>query len=147
MLPPSEKAEAIAKRETRIVHLMRLLMFALLIVCTCLMAYFVHDYLRNAETESFEDDFTSEANKVLESIGSSVDLTLGAVDAMVVSMISYARDTNQNWPVSPRHKTRNVLFYCSVCLEFLTSFSFCGTSLNSLSQFPILLFAPRKRVG
>lgn len=97
---PSDHVDAIAKRETRIVCGMRLLMVTILVVSTVLLSFYTHEYLDKTEKEAFVDEFESQANKVLQSIGSSLDLTLGTVDAMAVSMISYARDTDQKWPVS-----------------------------------------------
>ena len=94
-----QQAEAIAKRETKIVCGMRLLVLAVLVVSTALLAFFVHDYLDTAEKEEFVEEFESDATKVMQSIGLRLDLTLGSIDAMAVSAISYAKDTNQTWPV------------------------------------------------
>ena len=93
-----EKVEALSRRETRVVLFLRLLVLSVLIFSTIVLAYVVHDYLKTTEEEKFQDEFDSAANKVLTSIGSNLDLTLGAIDALAVSFLSYARATNQSWP-------------------------------------------------
>jgi hypothetical protein len=93
-----EEAEAIAKRETRVVCGLRLIVLTVLMVSTVLLAIFVHSYLSGAEQDEFHEEFESDATKVLVSIGLGIDLSLGAVDAMAVSIVSHAKTTNQTWP-------------------------------------------------
>jgi len=54
--------------------------------------------LRILKKKNFEEQFLDDAHKVLEAVGSSLYLTLGAIDALVDSMISFAHYTNQTWP-------------------------------------------------
>lgn len=93
-----EQREAIAKRETRIVRGFRVFVILLLIISTLLSAMFVHRYLDNSEQEEFQKEFASDANKVLSSIGKSIDSTLGAIDALALAAVSLARETGQEWP-------------------------------------------------
>lgn len=93
-----EQAEAFAKRETCVVAGLRLVVLTVLVVSTVFLAMVVHSYLDNEEQEEFKESFESDANKVLRSIGITLDQTLGAVDAMGVSMLSFAAYTNQTWP-------------------------------------------------
>lgn len=93
-----EQSEAIAKRETKFLFGMRLVVMAVLICSTCLLAYFVHKYLSTEEENEFHDKFESDAGKVLQAVGTSLDLTLGSVDALTVAMVSHAKATNQSWP-------------------------------------------------
>lgn len=92
------KAEAIANRETKVVFGMRVLVLLVLVACTVLLSYFVHDYLSTAEIDEFHEEFVSDATKVLQTFGLSLDQTLGALDAFAVATVSHARDTNQSWP-------------------------------------------------
>lgn len=94
----NSKTEAIAKRETRIVCGMRLIVLLVLVASTAFLAIFVHSYLRDAEQEEFRREFTSEAKKVLESIGATIEHTLGSVDALAVAMVTYAQAANETWP-------------------------------------------------
>lgn len=77
---------------------LRFLVLAVLVASTVLLALIVHRYLSNTEEEEFESEFQSDATKVFRSIGITLDQTLGAVDAMEVSMVSLAKTTNQSWP-------------------------------------------------
>jgi hypothetical protein len=63
-----------------------------------IVGYFVYTYVSGSEQAEFEDDFHADAFKVFESIGKSMDVTIGAVDALVVSMVSFARYSNSSWP-------------------------------------------------
>jgi len=38
------------------------------------------------------------ANKILEALGGELDRSLGSIDAFVVGLVSYARNSNQTWP-------------------------------------------------
>ena len=93
-----EQSEAIAKRETRIVTGLRFVVLTVLVTSTILLAWTVHSYLSNAEQDKFHGEFESDATKVLRSIGITLDQTLGAVDAMEVSIVSHAKATNQSYP-------------------------------------------------
>jgi hypothetical protein len=63
-----------------------------------LFALGTYFYTTNAETDEFEKQFNEDAIKVLQSLGESLDKAIAGVDAMVLNMLSYARDTNQTWP-------------------------------------------------
>ena len=52
-------------------------------------------YLRHLETTKFEQQFVEDATKVLSSLGSTMEFTFGALDALAVSFVSYAKETNQ----------------------------------------------------
>jgi hypothetical protein len=62
------------------------------------VALAVYFYIRASENREFEDQFEADATKVLAAIGASLDSSLSAVDAFVVSIVSYAKATNQTWP-------------------------------------------------
>ena len=122
------ETEAIAKRETKILFGMRLVVMTVLICSTCLLAYFVHDYLRDTEREDFESEFDSSAQKILQSVGTSLDLTLGSVDALTVAMVSHAKATNQSWPFVSVEKEK--------CLPF--SFGLIFMLIRYFVRLPIL---------
>lgn len=93
-----ETREAIAKRETSFVRCMRLLVLSVLVSSTILVAFAVFFFLRSAEQRHFDEAFNYDANKVLDAIGGGIDLTLTAVDSLVVTMVSFARFSNSTWP-------------------------------------------------
>jgi hypothetical protein len=97
--PTSEETEeSIAKNETKAVRSLKFVVFAVMILSTIGVALAVYFYISGSETAEFESEFTDAANKVLEGIGASLYKTLGAVDAYTVSIVSFARATNQTWP-------------------------------------------------
>ena len=94
----ADNVEAIAKRETRVVCGLRLVVLSVLVASTILLAFGVYRYLDDAEQDAFRKEFHADATKVLQAMGARLDETLGAVDALAVSMTSHARATNQSWP-------------------------------------------------
>jgi hypothetical protein len=76
----------------------RLLVVLVLVVSTVTVAVLVFYYIDKQEDTAFEESFVSDANKVLVSLGSKLDLTMGALDSFVVGLASYAKESNSTWP-------------------------------------------------
>jgi hypothetical protein len=95
----SEKdSVVIGKAKHVTVFRLRLFVLVALVCSTIGVALAVYFYTTEAEEDSFEAQFLEDTAKVFETVGSSLDLTLGAVDAFLVSMVSYARSVNSSWP-------------------------------------------------
>jgi hypothetical protein len=94
---PKEQ-ETIAKDEDRAVFRLRLLVIGVLVASTVGVAFAVYYYISKSENREFEENFSADAKKVLDSLGSSLELTLSAVDALVVNIVSYAILSNSSWP-------------------------------------------------
>jgi len=88
----------IAVQESRAVTIVRFLVVILLLAVTAGVAYGVYFYVSESETEDFENDFDDSSEKVLDSVGSVLDQSLGAIDNFMVSVISYAERSNSTWP-------------------------------------------------
>ncbi|KAL7572637.1 hypothetical protein ACA910_010388 [Epithemia clementina (nom. ined.)] len=88
----------IAKRETKQIFRLRVLVFSVLFLSMVLVSVVTYYYTSTNEQTGFEEAFKDNAGKVLQSLGASLDKALAGVDAFVVSMLSYARETNQTWP-------------------------------------------------
>lgn len=59
----------------------------------------MHRYLSNAEQERFIEKHKNDANKVIQSVGQTLDLTLGIFDTFTVGMVAYTDDNNDSkWP-------------------------------------------------
>jgi hypothetical protein len=98
--PPKRKEEeGIAQQEDKNVFRLRLLVITVLLASTIGVAVTVYLYITNAEQSTFENQFEGDSDKVLGAIGSALDLTLGSVDAFLIALVSYARDTNATWPM------------------------------------------------
>jgi flagellar basal body-associated protein FliL len=93
-----EKHEAIATAETNAVFRLKIVVISFLVASAIGVALAVYYFTSNAEENEFEEKFQDHAAKVLEALGSSVALTLGAVDNYVVTLVSFARYTNETWP-------------------------------------------------
>lgn len=98
----------ITKLDTkRLIRLRVLLMFTLVLSAT-IVSFVVHDYIATNETKQFKDRFCNDANKLLEAVSSSLERTLGAMNALSIAFVSYAsseaaKDSNSNnfatkWP-------------------------------------------------
>jgi hypothetical protein len=94
----NDKYLAIAFRETAVVNWFRLALLVVLAASIAGVGYGVFTYINGSEQKEFEEQSHADASKVFESIGKSLDVTIGAVDALVVSMVSFARYSNSSWP-------------------------------------------------
>ena len=85
-------------RETKVVWILKLSMVVLLTVLAIVGAAVIYFVSHDTEVTSFEEASHDHAHKVLQGLGSSIDLTLGAVDSFVVSLSNYADASNSTWP-------------------------------------------------
>lgn len=95
---PEKEEVPIAQNESKAVHNLKVLVLAVLTVSAICVALGVYFYVTNSEVDDFESSFEGDAVKVLASLGSNIDLTLGVADSFVADIMSYARGTNQSWP-------------------------------------------------
>lgn len=93
-----ESETKIGSDETRQVKKLRFLVLAVLVACTIGVAIAVYRYVDASEQQAFEQAFYGNSEKIMESIGSTLDVTLGSLDTLQVSMVSHAKATGQKWP-------------------------------------------------
>jgi flagellar basal body-associated protein FliL len=95
----NEKDESkIATAETKAVFRLKIFVISFLVASAIGVALVVYYFTSNAEENEFEETFQDNAAKVLEALGSSLFLTLGAFDNYVITVVSFARFTNATWP-------------------------------------------------
>jgi hypothetical protein len=87
-----------SRKETKDVIRLKLLVMLILIASASTIAAWVFRYISRSETSQFESKFGYDSSKVIQTIGSSLERTLGLLDSFSVTMISYARDLNETWP-------------------------------------------------
>jgi hypothetical protein len=87
-----------SKKETKDVLYLKLLVSFILVVSATTIASCVYVYITRNETAQFESKFKNDADKVLAAVGSSLHRTLGVLDNLGVTFVSYARDQNDSWP-------------------------------------------------
>jgi len=85
-------------RESQTVRRWKLLMVAVLLVSMGGIALTIFLHTSNLEVSEFDKQFHDDADKVMKDMGTKLDFSLGAIDALVVSALSFARFTNQTWP-------------------------------------------------
>jgi hypothetical protein len=88
----------IAQMEDNAVSRLRAAVIFVLLVATIGVSILVYFYVSNDEKQAFEEQFHDDSLKTLDSIGTTLDQTLGAIDAFAVNLVSYARAKNQTWP-------------------------------------------------
>jgi hypothetical protein len=95
----SKQGEAsIAVKESQAVRWIRALAISVIVFSTLGVALAVFYYTSNTERDSFKHRFKADSYKILESVGSTFDRSLGSVDAYAVGLVSSARQSNQSWP-------------------------------------------------
>jgi hypothetical protein len=92
------KERPLANRETREVWIWKLTLLAVLSLSAIVTALAVHMYIQINDTQEFENDFASSAQKVLEAVDQSLETTLVSMDGLAVAIVSHARNTSQIWP-------------------------------------------------
>ena len=96
--PSEEEQEELAKAETRKLFWLRLFVLSVLVISAIGVALAVYFYVSNSEEDDFVEHFLDAADKVFEAIGSTLALSLGALDNFAVNQVSFARYTNETWP-------------------------------------------------
>jgi hypothetical protein len=88
----------VSKQETKNVLYLKLLVVFILVASASIIAACVYVYITRSETAQFEKKFQNDADKVLVAIESSLHRTLGLLDSLAVTLVSYAHDQNASWP-------------------------------------------------
>ena len=94
----SPLGNAISKKETKDVLHLKLLVLFILVVAASTIASCVYIYITRNETSQFESKFHNDADKISVAVGSSLHRTLGLLDSLSVTYVSYARNQNDSWP-------------------------------------------------
>jgi hypothetical protein len=88
----------ISKNATKNVLHLKILVIIILLVSATTLAVCAYSYTKKSENKQFESKFGYDAHKVLDAVGSSLDKTLGLMDSLAVTLVSYAKDKNDKWP-------------------------------------------------
>ena len=94
----SEESLNIARKENMAVNMWRLIMFSVLIITTISMAVIVFLFVSTTENQEFLTSFDVDSNKIHESLLSSMDTKLEALDSLAMFMVTNAREKNETWP-------------------------------------------------
>jgi hypothetical protein len=88
----------IAAKEIKAVRWIRVVAVGVIVFSTVGVALSVFYYMTNTEKATFAYRFQADSYKILESIGSTFDRSLGSIDAYAVGLVSFAEQANQTWP-------------------------------------------------
>jgi hypothetical protein len=97
--PKEAEPEKIAVKETIAVSRLKQVVFTVSAVSALGVAFAVFFWTRQAELQNFEDAFYENSDKVLQGVTTSLLATLGAIDALLVNIVSFAKYSNSSWPL------------------------------------------------
>jgi hypothetical protein len=90
--------ETLARRETKAVNVLRVLVLMLLLVTATITSVGVYFYTSNEEKQNFEVEYQANAERIIESFHYAVVRRLGAINSMATAITAYALDKNQTFP-------------------------------------------------
>jgi hypothetical protein len=93
-----EERQSLGKKETRAVMYIRILVVIVLIFTAVLVSLGVFFISRHDQNETFESEFVSNADKVMESFRDAVERKLGALDSFSVAVTSHAISVGATFP-------------------------------------------------
>jgi hypothetical protein len=70
-----------------------ILLISAVVVATC-----VNIYVKKKEQSHLAEKFRTDAVKILDTVGNSIDRTWISMDSLAVDLVSYSRATNSIWP-------------------------------------------------
>lgn len=85
------------RKEAKAIKSVRLVSIFFLF-CVIPITIGIYLYTKNDETEEFESQYIEFANKVLESIGATLENSFGALDNLATSVVAAAHAANQTFP-------------------------------------------------
>jgi hypothetical protein len=88
----------IGRKETQAVTRLKLIVIFILVASSILIGVTTYCFMRFSEQSKFNEYFQEDGDKVMQSIGASVENTFAAMDLFSTMMISHAISTNQSWP-------------------------------------------------
>jgi hypothetical protein len=94
----SEIYANLAKKETKVANLLRLLVAFLLVATALLSCVLFFVFATRDETERFEAEYQVNALKIIDSFHDAVERRLGSINTMTNSITSHALATNQTFP-------------------------------------------------
>jgi hypothetical protein len=90
--------KTLARRETKAVNVLRVLVLVLLFVTATITSVGVYLYTSNDETQKFESGYQANAQRIVESFHDAVERRLGAINSMATAITSHSLNTKQTFP-------------------------------------------------
>lgn len=86
------------ERKTQAVRGLRVILVLVLVGTAIGFALTAYRYVSNSEVAQFETQFTDEADKIMNAIGTNLAKTFTIFDGLAVTMVSSALAANETWP-------------------------------------------------
>ena len=90
--------EELARKETRAVFRLRVLVILVLFLAAMAVSLAVFFITRRAEKDEFETQFEGSAEKVLSSFGDIVETKIGAAGSLALAITTHVSETNKTFP-------------------------------------------------
>lgn len=97
-LAAAQERQTLARKETRVVRTLRIVVLAVLWSTGALMAWATFAYTRRIEQDDFEASFAAASTAVLESFHEAMNQNFGSIDALSAAVTDHARSTHQIFP-------------------------------------------------
>jgi hypothetical protein len=91
-------ANDLSKRDTKRLLQLKLIVILIFILSATIISVVVYLYISRNEAKQFEAKFRNDADKVLSAVSTSIQRSLGALNAIAVTFVSYASDQGLEWP-------------------------------------------------
>ena len=124
-LDPKNNPKMFAKRETRQILTLRVIVLMVLALATALVSFAISYNTRQGEEKQFASQFTDHAVKLMDAFRVDLTHTISAMDNLAVMYTSQALASQSTWP------------YTS-----LPEFEIQGASSSSLAKTELLAFLP-----
>ena len=93
-----EAEKLLAKGETRYVLRLRILVFVALLLAALAVSLTVYFITKGAEEQQFQAGFDGTAQKLLDSFNEIIEVKIGAIADLSVTITEFTRDRNMTWP-------------------------------------------------
>ena len=116
--------QVLARKQTRVVNVLRVCVLSVLIVTAALVSTAVYLYTRNQERSSFAADYEDSAHQVIESFHEAVERNMAAVASLSNSITSYAIQSNHKY----RSCAQRIDTRCTSAIYAISSVHRCSRS-------------------
>ena len=94
----SSEAEASILSETKVINVLRVILFLLLVLAAVVVSVGVYRLTKDDETTRFQDHVEANARRILESFHDTLERKMGAINSMATAITSIAMATQQQFP-------------------------------------------------
>jgi hypothetical protein len=88
----------ISPREAKSIHVLRFAVLFVWLAAACCVSYGAYWYTRRSEFHEFEIQYRVEAENIVESLHTTMDKRLGAVNTLATALTMYAKCSNSTFP-------------------------------------------------